>query len=425
MHAGPPPAATVSVALFASGSGSNVAALLEHRYTGAVRPCYRCLIGNNSGAPVMALARARGVPAYHVSRHTHPRRAAYVARLEEVLTEHGIELIVLAGYMKLLPVAIVRRWRGRILNIHPALLPRHGGRGMYGMAPHRAVLAAGEQETGVTVHWVDEEYDRGRILMQRTVPVLPADTPDTLARRVRAVEHDTYRRAVEQVAAGVAAGRERRAPPGGRRYRTPHTPHEAASRPRTAASARWPLDSRRHECPASGRGAVAGTRPARSGRPLAAPGGKPALPDRGIATGGRARTRASEHMSNDRAVGHEPIRSASAGGAGAVGDARGRRAAPAGEVAAGGAAGMAVAGVVRAVRAGEVVAGGAAGMAVAGVVRAVRAVGAVAGGAAGLAGGAGDGAVATDVADAGTRASEHAGTRGHVRAGGAHTEAPP
>ena len=356
MHAERPPSATVSVALFASGSGSNVAALLEHRYTGAVRPRFCCLIGNNSGARVMALAREHSVPTYHVSRHTHPQRDACLARLAEILTRHRIELIVLAGYMKLLPMAIVRRWRGRILNIHPALLPRHGGRGMYGLAPHRAVLAAGERETGVTVHLVDGEYDGGPILMQRTVPVRAGDTAETLARRVLAVEHDTYWRAVEQVAAEVTSVRERAV--SGRASAAPGVPRGRAR-------------------------AVSGT--------IAA------------VSGGRAHTRASEHLSNDRAVGHEPIRSASAGGAGAVGDARGRRAAPAGEVAAGGAAGIAVAGVVRA----------------------VRSVGAVAGGAAGLAGGTGDGAVAAGVADADTRASEHAGTRRHVRTGSAHSEALP
>ena len=198
----------MAVALFASGSGSNAAALLEHRYAGAVRPRFRCLIGNNSGAPVMTLARARGVPAFHVSRHTHPHRDAYVARLTEILVRRGIELIVLAGYLRPLPAAIVRRWRGRILNIHPALLPRHGGRGMYGLAPHRAVLAAGERETGVTVHLVDEEYDRGAIVLQRRVPVLRGDSAETLAQRVLVAEHDTYWRAVERLAAEVEAGRQ-------------------------------------------------------------------------------------------------------------------------------------------------------------------------------------------------------------------------
>jgi len=199
---------TVPVALFASGSGSNVAALLDCRYTGEVRPDYRCLIANNSGAGVMALARRRGLAAYHVSSRTHPRPEEFTARLQGILGRHGIVLIVLAGYLKRLPAELVRRWRRRILNIHPALLPRHGGHGMYGLAPHRAVLAAGENRTGVTVHWVTEEYDAGPILMQRVVMVQPSDTAEELARRVLAVEHDTYWRAVERVVAELAAGRE-------------------------------------------------------------------------------------------------------------------------------------------------------------------------------------------------------------------------
>ena len=195
----------MSVALFASGSGSNVAALLDREYRGAVRPCYRCLIGNNSTAPVMALARMRGVPAYHVSHRTHPNRDAYLARLLQILALYDTELIVLAGYMKLLPPEVVRRWRGRILNIHPALLPRHGGRGMYGMAPHHAVLAAGEKKTGVTVHLVDEQYDSGTILSRREVTVHGDDSAETLAKRVLKIEHDIYWREVERVAARVTA----------------------------------------------------------------------------------------------------------------------------------------------------------------------------------------------------------------------------
>ena len=234
-----PGSASVAVALFASGSGSNAAALLDHRYSGAVRPHFRCLVGNNSGAPVMRLARARGVPAYHVSRRTHPSRDAYLARLLEILALHGAELIVLAGYVKLLPAEIVRRWRGRILNIHPALLPRHGGRGMYGMAPHRAVLAAGECETGVTVHLVDEEYDGGPIVLQRRVAVRTDDSARTLARRVLAVEHDTYWRAVEQMAATVAAHRERAVA-----GRTPAPPGAPAARPREASGTRPPATER-------------------------------------------------------------------------------------------------------------------------------------------------------------------------------------
>ncbi len=204
----------VPVALFASGTGSNVAALLDHAQPAGAggglgfRPDYRCLIGNNSGAAVMPLARARGLAVYHVSSRTHPQPAARVARLRELLHRHRIELIVLAGYARRLPDELVRGWRRRILNIHPSLLPRHGGAGMYGLAPHRAVLAAGEREAGVTVHWVSEEYDRGPIVLQRRVAVEPDDSAESLARRVLAVEHDTYWRVVERVVSELAAERD-------------------------------------------------------------------------------------------------------------------------------------------------------------------------------------------------------------------------
>jgi phosphoribosylglycinamide formyltransferase 1 len=120
------------------------------------------------------------------------------------LARHGVELVVLAGYLKLVPPAVIARYRDRILNVHPALLPAFGGRGMYGRRVHEAVLASGARESGATVHLVDEEYDRGRILAQGRVPVLPGDTPDTLAERVLAVEHRLLPAAV---LAAAAAGR--------------------------------------------------------------------------------------------------------------------------------------------------------------------------------------------------------------------------
>src|SRR5690606_22036038 len=109
--------------------------------------------------------------------------------LPRVLAEHGIELIVLAGYLRQVPDEVVAAYRGRILNVHPALLPGFGGKGMYGMHVHRAVLAAGVRVSGATVHLVDERYDEGPILAQWPVPVLPGDTPETLAARVLRVEH--------------------------------------------------------------------------------------------------------------------------------------------------------------------------------------------------------------------------------------------
>ena len=111
-----------------------------------------------------------------------------------------IDLIALAGYLRLVPAAVLKRYPDRIVNIHPALLPKHGGKGMYGSNVHRAVLAAGESVSGATVHYVNENYDEGRIIAQREVPVLPDDTPESLAARVLAVEHLLYPDALEQVA---------------------------------------------------------------------------------------------------------------------------------------------------------------------------------------------------------------------------------
>ena len=111
-----------------------------------------------------------------------------------------IDLLVLAGYLKLVPPAVVRAYAGRIINIHPALLPRHGGAGMYGRRVHEAVLASGDQESGATVHLVDEEYDQGAVLAQARVPVRPGDTPATLAERVLGVEHRLLPAAVRRAA---------------------------------------------------------------------------------------------------------------------------------------------------------------------------------------------------------------------------------
>ena len=122
-----------------------------------------------------------------------------------LLHEHGADFIVLAGYMKRVPREVVRAFRDRMVNIHPALLPKHGGKGMYGLHVHEAVIAARERLSGATVHYVDEEYDHGRIVLQRSVPVFAEDTPETLAARVLEVEHTLYPDAIRQLAALHAA----------------------------------------------------------------------------------------------------------------------------------------------------------------------------------------------------------------------------
>jgi phosphoribosylglycinamide formyltransferase-1 len=186
----------------ASHGGSNVQAILDACREGrlAAEPCV--VISNNSDAMVLDRAMAARVSAFHLSSHVHPEPARLDEAILATLEKHRVNLILLAGYMKKLGPKTLARYRGRVLNIHPALLPKYGGRGMYGNHVHDAVLAAGDKESGATVHIVDEEYDRGRILAQKKVPVLADDTSESLAARVLEVEHQLYAETLQRIATG-------------------------------------------------------------------------------------------------------------------------------------------------------------------------------------------------------------------------------
>lgn len=183
----------LKVAVFASGKGSNVRALLDAVSQGKVPRTHIVLVlSNNSAAGALAIARERGIAAVHLSRMQFESDGRYESALSDCLRSHGANFIALAGYMKKIPNSIVRDFKNRIINIHPALLPAFGGEGMYGARVHEAVIASGARVSGATVHLVDEEYDRGSVVLQREVPVLPGDSSDTLAKRVLAVEHEIY-----------------------------------------------------------------------------------------------------------------------------------------------------------------------------------------------------------------------------------------
>jgi formyltetrahydrofolate-dependent phosphoribosylglycinamide formyltransferase len=188
-----------NLAVLASGGGSNLQAILDHLATlGADAPARVALVvSDRAGAFALERARARGLPAVHLPR------SAPTDALEQTLADHETHLVALAGYLRLIPAGVVRRWEGRILNIHPALLPAFGGHGMYGHHVHEAVLAAGARLSGATVHFVNEQFDRGAIIAQWPVPVRPDDTADTLAERVLRVEHRLYPWCVEAVARGT------------------------------------------------------------------------------------------------------------------------------------------------------------------------------------------------------------------------------
>ena len=171
----------VPIAVLASGRGSNLKALMDALGAGAPGRV-ALVVSDRPNAAALDRAREAGIPALHVA-------ADDADGLLAALSGNGIGLVVLAGYLKRVPDTVTAAYRGRILNVHPALLPAFGGPGMYGARVHEAVLASGARVSGATVHVVDEQYDRGPIVAQWPVPVRPGDTPDSLAARVLAIEH--------------------------------------------------------------------------------------------------------------------------------------------------------------------------------------------------------------------------------------------
>ena len=188
---------TMRIGVAVSGRGSNLESLLRSLGPGAPARVV-VVLSNRADAGGLERARAHQVAAEVLADPADP------AEWLERLGRHRVDLLVLAGYIKLVPPAVIERYRGRILNVHPALLPAFGGKGMYGRRVHEAVLASGAKESGATVHLVDEVYDRGAVLAQARVSVLPGDDPDTLAARVLEVEH---RLLPAVVLAAAAAGR--------------------------------------------------------------------------------------------------------------------------------------------------------------------------------------------------------------------------
>jgi phosphoribosylglycinamide formyltransferase-1 len=179
----------LNIAVFASGRGSNFEALYHAINNERFAARIVVVISNNSSSGALDLARSFGIPAVHLSHRQFSDHDAFSMKVLQTLKEHDVNFIVLAGYMKKLDASVVRNFPKRIINIHPALLPKYGGEGMYGMHVHAAVMAARESESGATVHFVDEEYDRGAVIAQQKVSISADDTPETLAAKVLEAEH--------------------------------------------------------------------------------------------------------------------------------------------------------------------------------------------------------------------------------------------
>lgn len=192
----------VRLGFLASGRGSNMQAIIEACKNGKIKAEPVVVISNNATAGALEIARRESIPAFHLSNQTHPDPDLLDQAITETLQHHHADLVILAGYMKKIGPALLGAYRNRIINIHPSLLPKFGGQGMYGIHVHEAVLAAGEKTTGATVHLVEGEYDSGRILKQREVKVMPDDTPESLAARVLEAEHTLYADVLKDIIGG-------------------------------------------------------------------------------------------------------------------------------------------------------------------------------------------------------------------------------
>jgi phosphoribosylglycinamide formyltransferase 1 len=190
------------IGVLASHGGSNLQAVIDACKQGLLDGEVRVVISNNKGSMALARANQESIPTYHVSGKTHPEPDSLDEEIKRLLELHEVNLVLLAGYMKRVGPRTLARFVQRILNIHPALLPKFGGEGMYGRSVHEAVLSAKEMETGVTIHLVDQDYDHGRVVDQCRVEVLEDDTVDTLARRVLAREHEFLVETLHKIATG-------------------------------------------------------------------------------------------------------------------------------------------------------------------------------------------------------------------------------
>ncbi len=192
----------MNLGFFASHGGSNMQAIIDGCQNGAIQAKPVLLICNNRNAQAIERANTAGFRSEVINGKTHPEESERDQAMLSALESAEVDLIILAGYMKKIGSAVLSAFSNRILNIHPALLPKFGGQGMYGMHVHEAVIAASETESGATVHLINEVYDEGPILQQLKVPVLQDDTPETLQKRVLEKEHILYPDTVAKIARG-------------------------------------------------------------------------------------------------------------------------------------------------------------------------------------------------------------------------------
>ncbi len=183
-----------NIAIFASGNGTNAERIAKY-FAENPNVSVRIILTNNPKAFVIERAKKLNIPAFVFDKDTFFKTDEVL----QVLLNKKTDLVVLAGFMWLVPGYLIQAYPGKIINIHPALLPKYGGKGMYGHHVHEAVLKNREKTSGITIHYVNEKYDEGQIILQKEIPVLENDTPDTLASRIHELEYEYYPRVIEEL----------------------------------------------------------------------------------------------------------------------------------------------------------------------------------------------------------------------------------
>ena len=186
------------IAIFASGSGSNAQKIIE-QFAVSSDTEISLILSNNENAYVLQRAAEAAIPAYVFDKDLLYKSD----KVHDILRDIGIDFIVLAGFLWLVPQNILQSWPNRIVNIHPALLPKFGGKGMYGDRVHKTVIESGEKETGITIHYVNEKYDDGKIIFQESFDILPDETPESIAERIHKLEHKNFPEVIEKLLAEI------------------------------------------------------------------------------------------------------------------------------------------------------------------------------------------------------------------------------
>lgn len=190
------------IAILVSGRGSNMLALIEACEQSRLQASIELVVSNNADSLALVSAKEKGIDVAHLSSRTHPDADALDVAMKESFEKHQVDYVLLAGFMKKIGSKTLNAYKNRMINIHPSLLPKFGGKGMFGLNVHRAVIEAGEKETGVTIHLVNGEYDEGAILAQQKVEVAQAESAESLAAKVLKVEHALFAETIQKIIDG-------------------------------------------------------------------------------------------------------------------------------------------------------------------------------------------------------------------------------